>query len=135
MSYSIRLASVRDLKRVVEISRASFTCREDKYTAQWLIDYLASNWRVMLSVYTHSERVVGFILTELYVDGREAVRCVAVEPGYRGRGIARTMVKCIGVKSSALIRVRNKASRKLFASCGYTLRGRGEKGWVYYERD
>lgn len=130
---AVRAAVPADLKAVVEIGRACFTEREDRFGAAWLLSYLAQPGTALLVEDAAITQVRGFLLTEHY-GGTTVVRTVAVHPEARREGIGRLLLASVSAPAWTWIRTENAASRGLFEAMGWREVDPPRKrvAWTYY---
>ncbi len=136
MSTLLRPAEERDLTDVTRIERGSFADPWTEESFRRLID-------VEPAIFLVAERdrdsaVVGYVAAFAVGDDGEILN-VAVDPEFRGRGLAGQMLDAVlielgarGVKTAFLeVRESNEAARVLYGSRGFTEIGR-RRG--YYRR-
>ena len=79
----------RDLKRIVEIERASFG--KDAWPAEAVPRVLARESRTLFLIARQGRRIAGYSITRTNWRGAE-LESIAVDPRYRGRGVAQALL-------------------------------------------
>ena len=85
---SVRRFERRNLKRMVEIERASFG--KDAWPAEAFIEYWRESPELFL-IARHGRRIAGYSITRTNWRGAE-LESIAVDPLYRGRGVAQALL-------------------------------------------
>jgi len=134
----LRKATMDDAVAIAQVKDAVWP---DEATASAYIAEVINQPEHIVHVATINNRIVGFVegFITLSNEGhyRWEVDLLAVQPEYRGRGIAPQLVKAstkagrdMGASlARALIRVGNLAAERTFASCGYAVND--EKNALY----
>jgi ribosomal-protein-alanine N-acetyltransferase len=132
----LRPAVEADLNQVVQIERASFG---DPWTEESFRRLLGGHPAIFLVIgYPPDLRVAGYVIAFSVGEDAELLN-VAVEPTFRGRGLAGQMLDAVmvelggrGVRTAFLeVRESNSAARALYDSRGFTEVGRRRN---YYRR-
>ncbi len=136
MTALLRPAVEADLNQVVQIERASFA---DPWTEESFRRLLGGHPAIFQVIgYPPDLRVAGYVIAFSVGEDAELLN-VAVEPSFRGRGLAGQMLDAVmvelggrGVRTAFLeVRESNSAARALYDSRGFTEIGRRRN---YYRR-
>jgi [ribosomal protein S18]-alanine N-acetyltransferase len=84
----VRPFARRDLERIVEIERASFG--QDAWPAELFVEYWRASPELFL-IARHGRRIAGYSIARINWRGAE-LESIAVDPRYRGRGIAQALL-------------------------------------------
>jgi [ribosomal protein S18]-alanine N-acetyltransferase len=84
----VRLFERRNLKRILEIERASFA--KDAWPAEAFIEYWRQTPELFLTAW-QGRRIAGYSITRTNWRGAE-LESIAVDPRYRGRGVAQALL-------------------------------------------
>lgn len=139
----IRDAVPADLTAVMRIARQGFH-GDDRFGVVWLIKVLAQPGTRMVVEDAGVGVIRGFLLTQTYAAGT-MVRLIAVDPGARNQGIAKTLLSSLpDHQCGAWIRRENEASQRTFAAAGFKVATatwseakkpeRHTGDWVFYAR-
>jgi [ribosomal protein S18]-alanine N-acetyltransferase len=131
----IRPFQRRDLRRVVEIERASFG--KDAWTPELFLEY----WRAcpeLFFIAKDGRRIAGYSIARVDWRGAE-LESIAVEPPYRGRGIAQallqTTISQLGAGTLRLmVSTANESALGFYQRFGFT-RVRKVPGYYGSRRD
>ena len=132
----LRPAAAADVNDIVRIERASFA---DPWSEESFRRILGGQSAIFQVVVTPPEnRLAGYIIAFTIVPDAELLN-VAVDPEYRGRGLAGQMLDAVliqlgtgGVRTAYLeVRESNRAARALYGSRGFKEIGRRRN---YYRR-
>jgi ribosomal-protein-alanine N-acetyltransferase len=127
MNVELRRLELRDLDAVEEIERAS-------YPTPWSRAMFAAELRkpssLAIGAYRETGELVGYAIVSRYVDAWHVMN-VAVDPGYRRRGIARELLERLFEATSAdprrgytlEVRVSNAEAIRLYEKMGFEARG------------
>jgi ribosomal-protein-alanine N-acetyltransferase len=85
----VRRFARRDLERVVAIERASFG--KDAWRPELFLEYWHASPELFL-IAKHCHRIVGYSITRTGWRGAE-LESIAVDPPYRGRGVAQALLQ------------------------------------------
>ena len=130
----IRNFELPDIRRVMEIEEQSFL---DGDAGLYLELY--EEWREGFLVAEKEEKVIGFVVMVLSLEGEGRVFSLAVDSRYRGEGVGRTLLKAaFGVLRKVKIgyvrlevRVSNTVAQRLYKSMGFV-----EIGFIpFYYKD
>jgi ribosomal-protein-alanine N-acetyltransferase len=132
----LRPATDADLNEIVQIERACFA---DPWTEESFRRLLVGHPAIFQVIgYPPNVEVAGYVIAFAVGEDAELLN-VAVEPNFRGRGLAGQMLDAVlielgarGVRSAFLeVRESNRAARALYGSRGFTEIGRRRN---YYRR-
>jgi ribosomal-protein-alanine N-acetyltransferase len=134
----VRRFQRRNLGRVVEIERASFG--KDAWPAESFVDYWSESPELFL-VARLGRRIAGYSITRTNWRGAE-LESVAVDPGYRGRGVAQALLDatqpCLGQDGTRALRLMvstaNAPALRFYRQYGF-IRTRLVKGYYGAGRD
>ena len=136
MTALLRSAVQADLNQVVQIERASFA---DPWTEESFRRLLGGHPAIFQVIgYPPDAGIAGYVIAFSVGEDAELLN-VAVEPNFRGRGLAGQMLDAVlielggrGVRTAFLeVRESNSAARGLYGSRGFTEIGRRRN---YYRR-
>jgi len=124
---SVREATIRDIKDIVEIEYRSFPY---PYPASVLVTYLTLFPRYFL-VCEYCSKVIGYIVGVVSKDGYGHIISVAVDPEFRGRGVGRSLMESLesrmfgdGIRRFRLeVAVSNNVAISMYKSLGYKVVG------------
>jgi ribosomal-protein-alanine N-acetyltransferase len=136
MTALLRPATQADLNQIVQIERESFA---DPWTEESFRRLLGGHSAIFQVIgYPPDSKVAGYVIAFAVGEDAELLN-VAVEPTFRGRGLAGQMLDAVlielsgrGVRTAFLeVRESNRAARALYDSRGFTEIGRRRN---YYRR-
>jgi len=136
MNPLLRPATEADLNEIVQIERACFA---DPWTEESFRRLLVGHPAIFQVIgYPPEVKVAGYVIAFAVGEDAELLN-IAVEPNFRGRGLAGQMLDALlielggqGVRSAFLeVRESNRAARALYGSRGFTEIGRRRN---YYRR-
>src|SRR6202050_5950840 len=94
----VRRFARRDLERVVAIERASFG--KDAWPPELFLEYWRASPEFFL-IATLGRRIAGYSITQTDWRGAE-LESIAVDPQYRGRGVAQAVLDATVSRSTAV---------------------------------
>jgi ribosomal-protein-alanine N-acetyltransferase len=132
----LRPAVEHDLREVVRIEKLCFA---DPWTEESFRRLLAGEPAIFLVAVTPPDSAIAGYAIAFSIDEDAEVLNVAVEPSFRGKGLAGQMLDAVlielrarGVRTAFLeVRESNRAARALYGSRGFTEIGRRHR---YYRR-
>jgi len=119
-SPKVRQFARRDLRRIVEIERASFG--KDAWPAELFLEYWRAAPEFFLIAKDHG-KIAGYSITRTDWCGAE-LESIAVDPRYRGRGIAQALLQATIVRlgSGALrlmVSTANEPALRFYLQFGF----------------
>lgn len=134
--YSIKRLTGGELDRILEIEAASFG--KEAYDRKLFAEYLRKCGDLFLGAWK-GRNLCGYMLTRKSVDSpRAELISVAVDPPYRGKGVADALMKSTlrrlahrrALRFSLMVKLTNNEARRFYEKYGFT-RVRLVRG--YYE--
>jgi len=116
----IRPFERRNLKRIIEIERASFG--KDAWAAEAFVEYWRASPELFLTA-RQGRRIAGYSITQTNWRGAE-LESIAVDPRYRGRGVAQalldaTVAKLQPVTLRLMVSTSNAAALRFYRQYGF----------------